>query len=37
VLENETNHEIHIEESVRKKALIPIERMLGYSRTKGKV
>ena len=37
VLENETNHEIHIEESVRKKALIPIERMLGYSRSKGKV
>lgn len=37
VLENEVNHEIHIEESVRKKALIPIERMLGYSRSKGKV
>lgn len=37
VLENEANHEIHIEESVRKKALIPIERMLGYSRSKGKV
>ena len=36
VLENKANHEIHIEESVRKKALIPIERMLGYSRSKNK-
>lgn len=36
VLENEANHEIHIEESVRKKALISIERMLGYSRSKGR-
>jgi len=30
-------HEIHIEESVRKKALIPIERMLEFSRSQGKV
>jgi quinolinate synthase len=37
IVATEANHEIHIEESVRKKALIPIERMLGYSRSKGKV
>lgn len=37
VLENSSGHEIHIEEVVRKQALIPIERMLEFSRTKGKV
>jgi quinolinate synthase len=37
VLENGAGHEIHIEESVRKKALIPIERMLEFSRSQGKV
>ena len=37
VLENSNGHEIHIEEVVRKQALIPIERMLEFSRTKGKV
>jgi len=36
-LENSTGHEIHIEEVVRKQALIPIERMLEFSRAKGKV
>ncbi len=37
VLENSAGHEIEIEESVRKRALIPIERMLEFSRAKGKV
>ncbi len=37
VLENSAGHEIDIEESVRKRALIPIERMLEFSREKGKV
>jgi quinolinate synthase len=37
VLENSEGHEIDIEEPVRKKALIPIERMLEFSRAKGKV
>jgi len=37
VLENSAGHEIHIDESVRKRALIPIERMLEFSRAKGKV
>jgi len=37
VLENSSGHEIHIEEVVRKQALIPIERMLEFSRAKGKV
>jgi len=37
VLENSNGHEIHIDEVVRKQALIPIERMLEFSRTKGKV
>jgi len=37
VLENSAGHEIHIEEVVRKQALIPIERMLEFSRAKGKV
>jgi len=37
VLENSAGHEIDIEESVRKRALIPIERMLEFSRAKGKV
>jgi len=37
VLENSTGHEIHIEEVVRKQALIPIDRMLEFSRAKGKV
>jgi quinolinate synthase len=37
VLENGAGHEIHIEESVRQKALIPIERMLEFSRSQGKV
>ena len=37
VLEDDAGHEIHIEESVRRKALIPIERMLEFSRSKGKV
>jgi quinolinate synthase len=37
VLDNGAGHEIHIEESVRKKALIPIERMLEFSRSQGKV
>jgi quinolinate synthase len=37
VLENSSGHEIDIEESVRKRALIPIDRMLEFSRAKGKV
>jgi quinolinate synthase len=37
VLENSAGHGIDIEESVRKRALIPIERMLEFSRAKGKV
>lgn len=37
VLEHSAGHEIEIEESVRKRALIPIERMLEFSRAKGKV
>ena len=37
VLENSNGHEIHIDEVVRNQALIPIERMLEFSRTKGKV
>jgi quinolinate synthase len=37
VLENSAGHEIDIEESVRKRALMPIERMLEFSRAKGKV
>ena len=37
VLENSDGHEIHIEETVRKQALIPIERMLEFSRARGKV
>lgn len=37
VLENGSGHEIHIDEAVRRKALIPIERMLEFSRAKGKV
>ena len=37
VLQNSSGHEIHIEESIRKKALVPIERMLEFSRTQGKV
>ena len=37
VLENSAGHEIEIEESVRKRALIPIKRMLEFSRAKGKV
>jgi quinolinate synthase len=37
VLENSTGHEIEIEEPIRKRALIPIERMLEFSRAKGKV
>jgi quinolinate synthase len=37
VLESGTGHEIEIDESVRKRALIPIERMLEFSRSHGKV
>jgi quinolinate synthase len=37
VLKNSAGHEIEIEESVRKRALVPIERMLEFSRAKGKV
>ncbi len=37
VLENSSGHEIHIDEAIRKQALIPIERMLEFSRAKGKV
>jgi quinolinate synthase len=39
VLEDETDpsHEIHVDESIRVKALKPIERMLEFSRSKGKV
>ena len=37
VLENSSGHEIVIEESVRKRALVPIERMLEFSRSRGKV
>ncbi|NNJ95542.1 MAG: quinolinate synthase NadA [Gammaproteobacteria bacterium] len=37
VLENGAGHEIEIDESVRKKALIPIERMLEFSRSRGNV
>lgn len=37
VLDDSSGHEIHIEESIRKKAMIPIERMLEFSRSKGRV
>ena len=37
VLENSQGHEITIEESVRKKAMVPIQRMLEFSRSQGKV
>jgi quinolinate synthase len=37
VLDNSAGHEIEIEESIRKRALVPIERMLEFSRSKGKV
>ena len=39
VLENEhdASHEIHVDETIRKKALKPIERMLEFSRSQGKV
>lgn len=37
VLENSSGHEIQIEESVRKQALIPVERMLEFSRERSKV
>jgi quinolinate synthase len=35
--ENGGSHEIHVEESIRRNALKPIERMLEFSRSKGKV
>jgi quinolinate synthase len=35
--EHDISHEIHIDESIRKKALKPIERMLEFSRSQGKV
>jgi len=35
--EHDVSHEIHIDESIRKKALKPIERMLEFSRSQGKV
>jgi quinolinate synthase len=34
--EHDVSHEIHVDESVRKKALKPIERMLEFSRSRGK-
>ena len=37
VLEDSQGHEITIEESVRKKAMVPIQRMLEFSRSQGKV
>lgn len=37
VLEDSQGHEITIEESVRRKAMVPIERMLEFSRSQGKV
>ncbi|MCG6937803.1 MAG: quinolinate synthase NadA, partial [Gammaproteobacteria bacterium] len=37
VLENSAGHAIEIEESIRKRALVPIERMLEFSRSQGKV
>jgi quinolinate synthase len=35
--EHDISHEIHIDESIRKKALKPIERMLEFSRSQGNV
>jgi quinolinate synthase len=35
--EHDVSHEIHIDEPIRKKALKPIERMLEFSRSQGKV
>jgi quinolinate synthase len=35
--EHDVSHKIHIDESIRKKALKPIERMLEFSRSQGKV
>jgi quinolinate synthase len=37
VLEDSQGHEITIEESVRRNAMVPIERMLEFSRSQGKV
>ena len=37
VLENSAGHAIEIEESIRKRALVPIESMLEFSRSQGKV
>ena len=37
VLEDGAGHEIEIDESVRARALVPIERMLEFSRARGKV
>jgi len=35
--EHDASHEIHIDETIRKRALKPIERMLEFSRSQGKV